>query len=312
MSRTQTHHTQRHPHSPYHPMYWPTWVGIALFRLLSWLPYHSQLAFGRQCGRLLHSLLSKRREIVRVNLQLCFPDQSPEERNAVALHCFESMGMGVLEIAMAWWAQDPREHCECTIKGLEHLRDALRAGRGVLLCGAHLHSAELAGRFMALEQPVAIVYRPQNDIVADMVANRCRSRYYSDLIQHRDMRGILRALARNQVVWYAPDIDAGTKRSVFASFFGVPAASLTATSRLAKVSGAAVVPCFYYRRSDGSGYDIEVGQALDQFPSGEMVEDATRINRLIENAVRRVPEQYFWQHRRFKSRPPGEPPLYKR
>ena len=312
MSRTQTQHTRSHARSPYHPKYWPTWVGIVLFRLLSWLPYRAQLAFGRQCGRLLHSLLTKRREIVRVNLKLCFPAQAPDERNAVALHCFESMGMGVLEIAMAWWARDPREHCDCTIKGLEHLREALRAGRGVLLCGAHLHSAELAGRFMALEQPVAIVYRPQNDIVADMVANWCRSRYYSDLIQHRDMRGILRALARNQVVWYAPDIDAGTKRSVFAPFFGVPAASLTATSRLAKVSGAAVVPCFYYRRPDGSGYDIEVGQALEQFPSGEMVEDATRINRLIEGAVRRVPEQYFWQHRRFKSRPPGEPPLYKR
>ena len=131
-------------------MYWPTWVGIALFRLLSWLPYRSQLAFGRQCGRLLHGLLTKRREIVRVNLKLCFPGQTQDERNAVALHCFESMGMGVLEIAMAWWAKDPREHCECTIKGLDHLREALQAGRGVLLCGAHLHSAELAGRFMAL------------------------------------------------------------------------------------------------------------------------------------------------------------------
>ncbi len=312
MSSTHTKHTRREPPSVYHPMYWPTWVGIALFRMLSWLPYRSQLAFGRQCGRILHGLLTKRRDIVRVNLALCFPEQSPEERNQVALHSFESMGMGVLEIAMAWWAKDPRAHCECTIKGLEHIREALRQGRGVLLCGAHLHAAELAGRFMALEQPVAIVYRPQNDVVADMVANRCRSRYYSELIQHRDMRGILRALARNQVVWYAPDIDAGSKRSVFAPFFGVPASSLTATSRLAKVSGAAVVPCFYYRRADGSGYDIEVGEALDHFPSGEMMEDATRINRLIEGAVRRVPEQYFWQHRRFKSRPPGEPPIYRR
>jgi KDO2-lipid IV(A) lauroyltransferase len=252
-------------------------------------------------GVLLHGLLTKRRDIVRVNLAVCFPRQEPVERNQVALHCFESMGMGVLEIAMAWWAKDPRTYCECTIKGLEHIREALRQGRGVLLCGAHLHAAELAGRFMALEQPVAIVYRPQNDVVAETVANRCRSRYYSELIQHRDMRGILRALARNQVVWYAPDIDAGSKRSVFAPFFGVQAASLTATSRLAKVSGAAVVPCFYYRRADGSGYDIEVGPALEHFPSGEMVEDATRINRLIEGAVRRVPEQYFWQHRRFKA-----------
>lgn len=312
MSSTNTRSHRQQLRSLYHPFYWPTWVGLGLFRLLSLLPYRWQLGLGRQCGRLLHSLLTKRREIVRVNLALCFPQEATAERDKVALHCFESMGMGVVEIALAWWAKDPRSHCECTIKGLEHIREALRQGRGVLLCGAHLHTAELAGRFMALEQPVAIVYRPQNDVVAETVANRCRSRYYSDLIQHRDMRGILRALAENRVVWYAPDIDAGSKRSVFAPFFGVQAASLTATSRLARVSGAAVVPCFYYRRADGAGYDIEVGPALDQFPSGEVVQDTARINRLIEGAVSRVPEQYFWQHRRFKSRPPGEPPVYRR
>jgi KDO2-lipid IV(A) lauroyltransferase len=261
---------------------------------------------------LLHALLTRRREIVRVNLELCFPQQPVAERNRVALRCFESMGMGMLEIGLAWWAKDPRTHCECTVKGLEHIREALQQGRGVLLCGAHLHTAELAGRFLAMEQAIAIVYRPQNDIVAETVANGCRSRYYSDLIQHRDMRGVLRALAKNRVVWYAPDIDAGSKRSVFAPFFGVPAASLTATSRLAKVSGAPVVPCFYFRRADGSGYDIEVGPALDRFPSEELLNDTVRINRLIEGAVRRVPEQYFWQHRRFKSRPPGEPPVYRR
>jgi KDO2-lipid IV(A) lauroyltransferase len=261
---------------------------------------------------LLHGLLARRREIVRVNLELCFPQQPAAERNRVALRCFESMGMGMLEIGLAWWAKDPRDHCECTIKGLEYLREALQGGRGVLLCGAHLHTAELAGRFLALEQDIAIVYRPQNDIVAEAVANGCRSRYYSDLIQHRDMRGVLRALAKNRVVWYAPDIDAGSKRSVFAPFFGVSAASLTATSRLAKVSGAPVVPCFYFRRVDGSGYDIEVQPALTRFPSEEVLDDTVRINRLIEAAVRRVPEQYFWQHRRFKSRPPGEPPVYRR
>ncbi|MBA2485521.1 MAG: LpxL/LpxP family Kdo(2)-lipid IV(A) lauroyl/palmitoleoyl acyltransferase [Nitrospira sp.] len=312
MSSTNTRSQRQQPHSPYHPLYWPTWVGFGLFRLLSLLPYRGQLALGRQCGRLLHSLLTRRRDIVRVNLALCFPHKAVAERDRVALHCFESMGMGMLEIGLAWWAKDPRVHCECTIKGLEHIQEALHQGRGVLLCGAHLHTAELAGRFLALEQPIAIVYRPQNDDVAETVANRCRSRYYSELIQHRDIRGVLRALAKNLVVWYAPDIDAGSKRSVFAPFFGVPAASLTATSRLAKVSGAPVVPCFYYRRADGSGYDIEVGPALDQFPSDEVLDDTVRINRLIEGAVRRVPEQYFWQHRRFKSRPPGEPSVYQR
>lgn len=312
MSSTQAPNQRRQPYSLYHPFYWPTWIGFGLFRLLSLLPYRRQLALGRQCGRLLHGLLTRRRDIVRVNLELCFPHQTIAERDQIALRCFESMGMGMLEIGLAWWVRDPRTHCECTIKGLEHIKEALQQGRGVLLCGAHLHTAELAGRFLALEQAIAIVYRPQNNMVAESIANGCRSRYYSDLLQHRDMRGVLRALAKNRVVWYAPDVDAGSKRSVFAPFFEVPAASLTATSRLATVSGAPVVPCFYFRRTDGSGYDIEVGPALDRFPSDEVVDDTARINHLIEEAVRRVPEQYFWQHRRFKSRPPGEPSVYRR
>jgi KDO2-lipid IV(A) lauroyltransferase len=193
---------------------------------------------------------------------------------------------------------------------LEHIHGALQQGRGVLLLGAHLHTAELAGRFMVLQQPVAIVYRPQNNAAAESVAHRSRSSYYVELIHHRDMRGILRALADNRVVWYAPDIDAGTKRSVFAPFFGVPAASLTSTARLADLSGAAVVPCFYYRCDTAASYEIVVSPALDSFPSADSLRDAARINQLIERAIERAPAQYFWQHRRFKSRPPGARSLY--
>jgi KDO2-lipid IV(A) lauroyltransferase len=125
------------------------------------------------------------------------------------------------------------------------------------------------------------------------------------------MRGVVRALKRNEVVWYAPDIDAGTKRSLFAPFFGLAAASLTATARLARLTGAPVVPCFYFRRSDGAGYEIHVDPALEEFPTEDVMADTARINRLIEAAVRRYPEQYLWQHRRFKTRPAGEAPLYR-
>jgi KDO2-lipid IV(A) lauroyltransferase len=165
---------------------------------------------------------------------------------------------------------------------------------------------------MALEQPVTIVFRPQNDRVIEATARRRRASYYANMIRYRDMRGIVRALQRNEVVWYAPDIDAGTKRSSFAPFFGLPAASLTATARLARLTGAAVVPCFYFRRSGGAAYDILVDAALDDFPTGDLAADTARINRLIEAAVRRCPEQYLWQHRRFKTRPPGEVSVYGR
>lgn len=310
MSSTMRRRRRKQPRNLAHPFYWPTKLGLALFRGLTLLPFSWQLALGRQCGRLIRRLLHKRWAIVQANLDVCFPAWSAEERDRVNLRCFESMGMGVMEMAQAWWTEDPRRQSDCTITGLEHIQAALVRGHGVLLLGGHLHTAELAGRFMVLAQPLAIVYRPQNNAVAESVAHRSRTRYYSELIHHRDMRGILRVLAENRVVWYAPDIDAGTKRSVFAPFFGVQAASLTATSRLAELSGASVVPCFYYRRGSKGGYDIVVSPALESFPSGDPARDAARINLVIETAVRRAPEQYFWQHRRFKSRPEGAPSIY--
>jgi KDO2-lipid IV(A) lauroyltransferase len=310
MPSTTRRRKRKQPKHLAHPFYWPTWIGLGVFRAIAALPFAWQLSVGRRGGRWLYHLLPKRRAVVQSNLHACFPTWTQAERDRVNLACFESMGMGVLETARAWWAKDPRSRSTCTIHGLQHIRAALELGRGVLLVGAHLHTAELAGRFMVLQQPVAIVYRPQNNAAAESVAHRSRSAYYVELIHHRDMRGILRALARNRVVWYAPDIDAGTKRSVFAPFFGVPAASLTSTGRLAQLSGAAVVPCFYYRCEPAASYEIVVYPALDTFPTGDPFQDALRINRMIEGAIERAPTQYFWQHRRFKSRPPGAPSIY--
>ena len=301
---------RKRPANLYHPRYWPSWIGVGAMRVLAALPNRLQLRLGRWAGFLLRALHTKRRATVTTNLALCFPELSPQERDALAARCFESLGMALCETAMAWWAPDPRSRCACRIVGLEHIRAALGKGCGVLLCSAHLHTAELAGRFMAFEQPITIVFRPQNDRVIEAAAQRRRASYYANMIHYRDMRGIVKALKRNEVVWYAPDIDAGTKRSSFAPFFGLPAASLTATTRLARLTGAPVVPCFYFRRPDGTAYDILVDPALDDFPTGDPAADTARINRLIEAAVRRCPEQYLWQHRRFKTRPAGEAPVY--
>ena len=301
---------RKRPANLFHPIYWPSWIGVACMRILAFFPYRWQCILGRWAGLLLRFMHDKRRETVEINLAVCFPDLSTQERAILAKRCFESLGMALCETSTAWWIPDPRARCACRIVGLNHIRAALEKGRGVLLCSAHLHTAELAGRFMALEQPVTIVFRPQNDRVIETVAHRRRATYYPNMIHYRDMRGVVRALRRNEVVWYAPDIDAGTKRSVFVPFFGVPAASLTATARLAKLTGAPVVPCFYFRRADRTGYDIHVEPPLQKYPSGDPMVDTARINELIEAAVRRHPEQYLWQHRRFKSRPAGAAPLY--
>jgi KDO2-lipid IV(A) lauroyltransferase len=301
---------RKRPANLYHPHYWPSWAGIGGMRILSRLPFQVQRTLGRLAGRLLYVLHAQRRATAFTNLAACLPELSDHERAQLAARCFESLGMALCETATAWWHPDPASHCAYRIDGLEHIKNALGQGHGVLLCSAHLHTAELAGRLMTLQQPVTIVFRPQNDRVIEAVAQHRRASYYGAMIHYRDMRGVVAALRRNEVVWYAPDIDAGTKRSVFAPFFGVPAASLTATARLARLTGAPVVPCFFFRRQDGTGYDIDVSPALHHFPSGDMQADAACINQVIERAVRRHPEQYLWQHRRFKTRPAGAPPLY--
>jgi KDO2-lipid IV(A) lauroyltransferase len=226
---------------------------------------------------------------------------------------FEAYGISILETAIAWWAPDHRLKSLFKIHGIEYLRKGSREGRGVILCSAHFLSMELAGRFLLLELPFAVVYRSQKNGVLDYVSRRCRTRLYEKLIAHDDIRGIVNALGENRVVWYTPDVDPGRRRKgVFAPFFGVPAYTPTALARIARLSGAKVVPAFPYRRGDGTGYDVVLGPPLDGFPSNDMVYDATRINEIIERAIRSAPDQYLWQYKRFKTRPPGEQTVYER
>ena len=158
-----------------------------------------------------------------------------------------------------------------------------------------------------MEIPFAAVYKPQKHPVLNWVSHRCRSRRYDKLLAYDDFRGILAALRENRVVWYTPDVDPGRRRKgVFVPFFGVPAYSTTAIARMARLSGAPVVPGFPYRRTDGTGYDLVVSPPLEAFPSDDMIQDTARVNHVIEQAIRRCPEQYLWLYKRFKTRPPGE------
>jgi KDO2-lipid IV(A) lauroyltransferase len=196
-------------------------------------------------------------------------------------------------------------------EGSENLARAREHGRGVFLLGGHYTTLELSGRLMCLfTNDINPIYKPASNAVFNLLMTRYRSRIYDNLLSNTDMRAMLRALKQGKIIWYAPDQDFGRRRSVFAPFMGVSAATLTMTSRLAQRAGAPVLP-FYSERLPGTrGYEIRVGPPLENFPSGDDVADATAINQAIEVQVRRTPEQYLWGHRRFKTRPPGERKLY--
>ena len=298
-----------HTH-PYSIRYWPTWAAIAVLWCLSHLPFAWQLAIGRCIGRTFHRLAARRRAIAAVNLSLCFPELSDGEREKVLAEQFISMGIGVLEMAMSWWASARRLKRLARIEGLEHLHAALDSGKGVILLSAHFTTLEMGGRLLALHAPFHVMYREHKNAAFDSVMKSARIRNFGKAIPRGDLRGMLGSLQHNMPVWYAPDQDYGREQSIFVPFFGIPAASITATSRLARISGAAVVPFFQTRLPGARGYQLMLYPPLQDFPGSSVEQDTQRVNDIIEARIREHPGQYLWAHRRFNNRPEGEPDVY--
>ena len=293
-----------------HPQYWLLWLGLGVMRLIALLPYWLQMAIGSVLGWFMYTLARERRTFARINLELCFPEMSSLQRHHLLRKHFDSLGKGMVETAIAWWTPANRLNKLHSIKGLEHLDAAFEKGKGVILLSAHFTTLEIGGRLLSLHRLFAAMYREHNNPLFDTVMRQRRDSYFESTHERKDVRGTLRSLKANKAVWYAADQDYGRHHSVFAPFFGVPAALITATARISKLSGSPVVPFFQKRREDGTGYDLHLLPALDGFPSGDDVADATTINNVIEEEIRKQPAQYLWVHRRFKTRPEGMLRLY--
>lgn len=254
--------------------------------------------------------MGRRRGIAARNLALCFPEWDDAKRETVLRGHFAALGMGIFELGLAWWAADERLRRVCRVTGLEHLDAALARGRGVLLLSGHFSTLELAMRLLILFRPIHGVYRPHGNPVMDFHMTRRRAHHAEQAIPRDDVRGMAKCLRANQALWFAPDQNFGHKGSVFVDFFGVTAATNTATARLAKMTGAAVVPFACRRLPECAGYELSLSPALAEFPDADVVAATQRVNQALEDAVRAAPEQYFWIHRRFKDRPPGEAEFY--
>lgn len=296
-----------------HPRWWPTWIGIALMWLMSRLPLGLQWRIGKVIGELAYRLIPRRRHITEVNIRLCFPELAEREQQQLVRKAFHSNGIGMMEIGLAWF-RDPKTYLPMTtVHGLEHVDAALAKGKGILLLGGHYSTLDLGGSLVTEFIAADVMQRDHNNPLMNAVMTRARERRYGRALDSRNLRGLLKQLKQNRIVWYATDQDYGRKGIVFAPFFGVPAGSITATSRIAERSGCAVVPFSHFRRDDQPGYDIYFHPPLDNFPSGDDMADATLVNHTIEQQVRRHPDQYLWMHRRFKTRPSkDDPDLYRK
>jgi len=292
------------------PRYWPTWVGLGLTRILVSLPHSMRLTLGAWLGWTLGRWVASRYRTVDVNLKLCFPELDESGRRQLVRYHLESLGMGMVETAMSWWLDDTDLRPLVEVEGKEHLQTALRKGRGVILFTGHFTTLEIAAHLLAIHVPFHAMYRPLRNSLADSVVLRARCRRSPRVYARDDIRAMIRSLGEGAAVWYAMDQDQGGAHSVFSPFFGVPAATITTTTRLARITGAAVVPYWPVRLPDGR-YRIRIFPALEDFPGSDPSQDTDRINAMLEGWVREVPDQYLWVHRRFKTRPPGSPDLYK-
>jgi KDO2-lipid IV(A) lauroyltransferase len=246
------------------------------------------------------------------NLAVCFPGLDEPARRALLLQHFESLGMSLLEMASAWWAPLRRLRPLARPEGLEHLREALARGRGVILLTGHFTTLELASLLLTeFVPPLDAVYRENENPLLDEITRRGRERGAEQTIPKESVRRMLKTLRRSKPLWYAPDQSYRRKQSALVPFFGEPAVSNLATSQLARLSGAPVVPFFPLRLADGSGYRLRVLPALEDFPGDDPAADTLRFHRLLEAHITEAPEQYYWIHRRFKKRP-GLPDIYAR
>jgi len=284
---------------------------VGVIWLVAHLPWRVLEGLGRFIGNLALILNKERRQIAATNIALCFPELDADAQRALVRSNLRDVGMMLVEFALGWMGSDRAiARVPLRIDGLEHLQAARDAGRGVLLVGGHFSHLELAARLVSSRIRIAGMYRRMDSEVFEWVVLRSRLHYADAMFDKDDLRGTVKYLRAGGTLWYAPDQDMRSKDNVFAPFFGVPAATITATHHLARMSGAVVIPFFHRRLPDGGGYVLRLAPPMPDFPGKDAAADTVRVNQEVEHMVREAPEQYLWVHKRFKTRPPGEPRIY--
>lgn len=286
------------------------WLGYAWMLLVVRLPQGARMFLGRALGRLGYAVLRERRRIAARNIDTCLADLPADERTRILKQHFEALGLSLVEMAMGWFGRPDAVRERVDIEGAEHLEAALAKGRGVILFSAHFTTFEF---FWPALRPLCTrlcgMYKSQRNPVMNRVMNLGRGRYYDVLFEKDNVRKLVRCLRENCVVWYASDQSYGGKGSVLIPFFDEPAMTNTAIGRIARTSGAAVLP-YFCRRLPNGRYVMNIGAPLPGLPSGDDVADTRALTKLLEDYIRLAPEQYWWIHQRFKGRPAPLPDLY--
>jgi KDO2-lipid IV(A) lauroyltransferase len=293
------------------PRYWPTWVLLGVMRLSAGLPAAWQLGIGSGLGWLFRVLQGREVRIARKNLEICLPELSAAERERLLKRHFRSVGLSVVEMGIGWFMPIDKLRRRVRILGLEHLEAALAKGNGALLLTAHFTPIEIGvGVLEDTPYTVSSLYRPQRNAMMDYLILRGRARFAARQIPRDNVRMLIRRLKQNEAVLYMPDQTYLGNQSALIPFFGEPAMTNIATSKIARISGAPVLTYWFRRNPDDRSYTVEIGAPLEDFPGDDPVADTKRIVALLEQQIRKTPEQYLWVYKKFKRRPASFGDIY--
>ncbi len=292
------------------PKYWGMWLFFGFLRLVILLPMPWIQSLGSLLGSLLYRLVPSRRRVARINIKQAYPDYSEDQIEQLTKTSFKNMGISVFDVALAWWGGNDYLRAHCTIEGQEHLETALAKGHGVILLTGHFSTLEIGAVLMALHTPVQAIYKKAHNPMFDTFMRHYRSKHAVRLTVNSNVRGFIKGLREGLTTWFAPDQDIMGKDIVFTPFLGGIASTLTSTARMSEITHAPVVPFYPIRLENGKGYKLVILPVLENFPSGDKLNDGARINKAIENMVYMNPKQYAWIHKRFKTQADGKPSIY--
>jgi KDO2-lipid IV(A) lauroyltransferase len=285
-----------------------------LLWMAHFLPYPVLVVIGNIVGILAFWLIAERRRVTRINLAKCFPEMNPGERERLARAHFRAFCRSFVDYALLWWAPRARIERLVRIEGLEHLRASMAkpGGAPIILLVAHFAGLEAGFARLACEVDMVAFSTRQKDARFDELLWRGRSRFGNQrLLSRQDgIRATLSAVRAGRPLYYLPDQDYGPRDTIFVPFFGVPAATIPGLSRIARLTGARVLPCVTQMLPGDAGYVLRIDAPWDNFPTGDLAADTRRMNEYIERRVLEMPEQYLWMHKRFKTRPAGEARFY--
>lgn len=284
---------------------------IFLLKLISYLPLPVLFLFGSLIGELAYWLVKSRRTITITNLHACFPEKTSSEVRNIARSHFRQLVIGALILSVAWWASPKRLKRLVDFKNKEYLDKLIDENQNIVILAPHFTNLEFLGFTLFAEMPMTTMYQKhKNPIVDKFMADR-RRRFGTRLFGNKEsLTPLVKSVRSGVPFYYLPDQDPGKKRGIFAPFYGIQTATFPTLSKITRLSQARVVPCMAKLKAFGTGFEVIFDPALDNYPSGDLVKDATVMNKAIEKLIEHSPEQYFWSHKRFKTRPDDESPFY--